>query len=490
MNFYKAENGVTVLCPDAADDDKGVVDGKTYTKRSVDAIKTLISDKNSADLETTCTSGVTDMSSLFERSDFNGDISTWDTSSVTDMSYMFTDAENFNGDISNWDTSKVEKMEFMFASYTTSKFNGAIGNWDTSNVKSTEGMFSGASAFNKDISGWNVESVTNMGTMFVDATVFNQDIGQWTTASVTNMEEMFRGADAFDQDISGWNVESVTNMNRMFNGAIAFNQDISGWNVKDLATCTDFAAGATTWLGNNGGSIATNPPLPDKMINLGCVGSPTGFYKSTDGGTCASVCTDKGLVCSMGATFYGTNSPVKIQSVANDLGYTDKPFEELTITAREVPGYNSGQGKIYYFSDVRYFDSSACDASLGDFTRFCSCEAQKPPPPPYDISNFVFGKSGESCTKTCTDQGGKYCDMKPVINETDTLNKAQTIVEAVDPTFAGNYNRMSGAGPEYPGYTVINTVKTFLYIDNPEYSVNSVCEAATGGVSRLCYCYN
>ena len=51
-------------------------------------------------------SNVTDMSGLFEGTEFNGDISDWDVSKVTDMSILFADSQ-FNGDISKWEVGKV-----------------------------------------------------------------------------------------------------------------------------------------------------------------------------------------------------------------------------------------------------------------------------------------------------------------------------------------------------------------------------------------------
>ena len=59
------------------------------------------------------TSLITDMSELFEGSDFNGDISKWDVSKVEDMFEMFRESE-FNRDISKWNVSNVNWMNDMF----------------------------------------------------------------------------------------------------------------------------------------------------------------------------------------------------------------------------------------------------------------------------------------------------------------------------------------------------------------------------------------
>jgi surface protein len=202
--FFRAENGITIMCPDAALGAVGIVDDDSYTKRSY---KTIMD--NPLDASTSCTSGITSMAGMFyEAADFNEDISTWDTSNVTSMASMFMYAQDFNQDISAWDTGNVTEMTSMFA-YAT-HFNHDIGEWDTSNVTDMRSMFAYATAFNRDIGDWNTSNVRNMRGMFEFATIFNQNVGAWDTRNVTDMQQMFYFATNFFQNLSRWGVDKVT----------------------------------------------------------------------------------------------------------------------------------------------------------------------------------------------------------------------------------------------------------------------------------------
>ena len=250
-DFYLAENGVTVMCPDANVGDSGEVDGVIYTKRT----RTQITTPNAA---STCTSGIESMQSQFVNSEFfNGDISSWDVSSVTIMSGMFSGASLFNQNIGSWDVSNVTNMGDMFREATS--FNQNIGGWDVSNVTDMSRMFSGA-PFNQDIGSWDVSSAVNMSAMFENAGLFDQDIGGWDVSNVTDMSRMFSQtgfnrdigawdvanvtatrlmfavATSFDQNISGWDVSSVTDMGAMFFEARSFDQNLGGWDVSSVET--------------------------------------------------------------------------------------------------------------------------------------------------------------------------------------------------------------------------------------------------------------
>jgi surface protein len=243
--FNVLENGITVVCTDAVEGEKGIIsykgEDRVFTKRSKDQITT----DNAA---STCTSGITDMSYLFDgKSNFDQDISSWDVSQVVNMEKMFNNAHTFNQDISNWDVSSVTNMYAMF--FNAQIFNQDLSSWNVGAVTNMGAMFNSATLFNQDISSWNVSSVIFMDAMFASTSAFNQPIGNWDVSSVEYMNVMFSGATAFNQDINNWGEKTskVSNMSLMFSHASAFNQDISSWNVSSVLNMENMFQEATSF---------------------------------------------------------------------------------------------------------------------------------------------------------------------------------------------------------------------------------------------------
>ena len=141
------------------------------TKLELEAIieKRIETEGNKVDLNDIDTSKITDMSNLFERTNFSGDISNWNVSNVKNMSFMFYRCYQFNSDISLWDVSNVTNMRDMF--YNCKKFNQDISSWDVSNVTNMKFMFHGCEAFNQDISSWDVSNVRNNDDMFYNCPI-------------------------------------------------------------------------------------------------------------------------------------------------------------------------------------------------------------------------------------------------------------------------------------------------------------------------------
>ena len=87
---------------------------QTKTELREIILKRVKEEGNEVDLNDIDVSKITDMSNLFEFSNFNGDISNWDVSNVTNMRDMFYDCTSFNQDISSWDVSNVTKKKDIF----------------------------------------------------------------------------------------------------------------------------------------------------------------------------------------------------------------------------------------------------------------------------------------------------------------------------------------------------------------------------------------
>ena len=158
-DFFVGPNGVTVMCPEAEIGSTGTIDGEEYTKRTREQLGELVeADRNDVEIRLTCTSAITDMSSLFDSAVlFDQDIGRWDTGNVVNFQSMFRSAGDFNQDIGRWDTSKATNMGQMFDSAST--FNQNISNWNTAEVTDMFAMFQSAGAFNQDLSGWCVSKV-------------------------------------------------------------------------------------------------------------------------------------------------------------------------------------------------------------------------------------------------------------------------------------------------------------------------------------------
>ncbi len=133
--FFLAENGVTITCEDATIGESGLVNGITYTRRDRAGLDALLNaDENNPELATTCTSGITHLSNLFQNnSNFDQDIGSWDVSNVSNMNFMFREAESFNQDIGAWDVGNVTSMRYMFSGAST--FNQNIGDWCSASLR-------------------------------------------------------------------------------------------------------------------------------------------------------------------------------------------------------------------------------------------------------------------------------------------------------------------------------------------------------------------
>ncbi|MDI1324330.1 MAG: BspA family leucine-rich repeat surface protein [Algoriphagus sp.] len=222
--FRLAENGITCICENVKPGEKGFINGIEF--EAVDNQLLRKRKDEGRDLTKLCTSLVTDLSGLFQYSDFNQPIGNWDVSNVANMSYTF-DNSSFNQPIEQWDVSNVFEMRLMFRN---SQFNQSLENWNVKNVRTMESMFD-STKFNKPIRSWDVGNVQNMFKMF-SSSPFNQDIGSWDVGNVQNMAAMFDNT-PFNHSIENWDVSNVTNMQNMFSYS-QFNQPIGNWDVSKV----------------------------------------------------------------------------------------------------------------------------------------------------------------------------------------------------------------------------------------------------------------
>ena len=191
------------------------------------------------------TSGVTDMSGMFDYCGYSSEVFTldfgnsFDTSNVTNMSGMFRycgyRSRAFTLDLGDsFNTSNVTDMSEMFydCGYNVQAFTLELGNsFDTSNVTNMSKMFYNcgrlSQVFTLDLGNkFDTSNVTNMSGMFYDCGHYNKaftlNLGNnFDTSNVTNMSEMFYycgyGSEVFTLDLGDkFDTSNVTNMYEMF----------------------------------------------------------------------------------------------------------------------------------------------------------------------------------------------------------------------------------------------------------------------------------
>ena len=170
-----------------------------YPETKKELIKNIVEVFNSGKTNLNCidTSKITDMSNLFDSSNYNKsldniDISKWNVSNVKYMQFMFDGYENFNCDLSNWDVSKVENMKGIFS--WCINFNCDLSKWDVSNVTNMDFMFDNCNKFDCDLSKWDVSNVLNMICMFGNCKNFKGiGLDNWNVSKVKHMHYMFKG---------------------------------------------------------------------------------------------------------------------------------------------------------------------------------------------------------------------------------------------------------------------------------------------------------
>lgn len=185
---------------------------ETITDLVLEAIKNY---GTGVDLNFIDTSKVTNMSSLFDQTDFEGDISCWNVTNVTNMNYMFYECENFNCDLSNWEPK---------------------------NLKQAEGMFEGCSNFiGIGLDNWELPKLTNAQTMFLNCENFNQDLSKWDPIKLKNALKMFYNCEKLKgTGLEHWTISSLEDMRSMFYGCLSLDVDLSKWDITNVKYYDDY----------------------------------------------------------------------------------------------------------------------------------------------------------------------------------------------------------------------------------------------------------
>ncbi len=197
-------------------------------------------DNSNHSINTWNISNITDISNMFNSSNFDQPLNLWNTSNVQYMQFTFA-MSPFNQDISMWNTDGLVGMSGMF--YQNTDFNQSLAYdqnhdyWNVSKVVDMSFLFSGATLFDQPLNSWNTSSLNIAYDMF-DGSAYDQPLNMWNMSQVNNTGYMFYNS-VFNQPLSSWNLISDTDMDNMFNGDIVFDQDLSTWNVANVTDMTD-----------------------------------------------------------------------------------------------------------------------------------------------------------------------------------------------------------------------------------------------------------
>lgn len=182
------------------------------------------------------TTGVTDMSRMFQNISVRADVSQFNTNAVTTMEGMFNFGrfELAYPPFSSWDTRQVTNMRNMFRGFVQ-RNPGNLSfppNFDTSIVTDMSGMFSDVWGIEHlDLSAFDTRKVMDMSGMFTRSWFGSLDLTSFETGNVTNMNSMFSSMGASwhwagtppwetirELDLSSFDTSQVTNMQHMFSG--------------------------------------------------------------------------------------------------------------------------------------------------------------------------------------------------------------------------------------------------------------------------------
>jgi surface protein len=229
--FSLDENGVTVLCSEADVGDTGEINGTIYTKRDRAGLDSLVAnDENDPRFATSCTSGIQDMSELFNQKEaFDQDISSWDVSSTTNMRGMFAGASSFDQDIGKWDVSQVEDFSSFLqgGKLSSPNYDALLLGWTELDLLPDLRFDAGGSRYTEAAAGARQSIIDTFGWTISDG-------GQTTPAITISPEPLDFGdveiGDSTDQTLMVENTGDA-----LLEGAFA-STEVPGFTVEDVGT--------------------------------------------------------------------------------------------------------------------------------------------------------------------------------------------------------------------------------------------------------------
>lgn len=206
---------------------EGTSDVYDIYKSGTDFSKLLIGGRNITEVLGANTTGITNMSYMFDTCTSLTTVPLFDTSSVTAMIQMFDDCYLLTA-VPLFDTSNVTDMSFMF---NTCQSLTNVPQFNTSSVTVMKSMFARCYKLTT-VPLFDTSHVTDMNSMFYYCTVLTT-VPLFDTSNATDMSYMFYNCQSLTS-IPLFDTSSVTNMSYMFQycykvetGALALYQQAS-----------------------------------------------------------------------------------------------------------------------------------------------------------------------------------------------------------------------------------------------------------------------
>ena len=303
---------------------------------------------------------ITDVSHMFEGSNFNKGLNDWDMRTVTNVGRMFKNSQ-FNQNIWKWfktDASTTYQVDNMVSMFEGSSFTRGISGWDVSSATKLNSVFKGAQ-FANDVSNWNINPAATIKNFRAD----NNNLPDNATPQTIVSEEEATSPSA------GAAVTKIESFAASHNDPVSFgshvhmNQDGTVLVVSGRQPATDTARMGSVYVYDRTGLTWTertgnNLPLrqskayPDPKNSLASFFGQTGVKVSADGNTIVT------------SEYAWSSGVVDLDNKWQDPKYSNgrivilnwdpatNSFSEESIEGEEITGFNFG---------MNFDTSESCD---------------------------------------------------------------------------------------------------------------------------------